>query len=140
MDWQPSLLTRKCKQKGSQQQPGIFKISNKSNSANRNVSSVTTHFAAHKRVGRIFSEAPSTVALFRFRASGGEAAGQHGVGGPLQDADALYVPPRHGQQQRYEPQSHQLCAACQNSKTRQSETRLLPREMEDKKKDCSFWE
>ena len=71
-----------------------------------------THFGAGKKVGGIFRQVPSAMVLglLRLRVAGLTAAGQHGVGGSLRDADVRYVPPRHGQQQRYEPQSHQLCA------------------------------
>ena len=48
----------------------------------------------------------------------GQAAGQHGVGGALRDADARDVPPRHGEQQRYEPQGHQLCACRTRNRVR----------------------
>ena len=84
------------------------KVSNKTNHA-----TLVTHFGAGKKVARIFRQVPSAMALplrlFRHRVAG-LTAGQHGVGGSLRDADVRYVPSRHGQQQRYEPQSHQLCA------------------------------
>ena len=82
------------------------KVSNKTNHA-----TLVTHFGAGEKVGRIFRQVPSAMALGLFRHRVAEpTAGQHGVGGSLRDADVRYVPSRHGQQQRYEPQSHQLCA------------------------------
>jgi len=98
-------------------------VSNKTNHA-----TLVTHFGAGKKVGRIFRQVPSAMVLglLRLRVAGLTSAGQHGVGGSLRDADVRYVPPRHGQQQRYEPQCHQLCAhgTERNSKTRQIRLRL----------------
>jgi hypothetical protein len=80
---------------------------------------VATHFGAGEKVARIFRQVPSAMALglFSLRVDG-QAAGQHGVGGSRRDADARDVPPRHGQQQRYEPQSHQLCACRTRNRVR----------------------